>query len=99
MRGPQMAAVEIPVNDPVIAAIDELAVAVAANVEDERVLTRNLRTMRARRARGASSRELLATDANPSTLSLIGRVMVRFGRASAVLRRALARDLRGDGES
>ena len=75
-----MAAVEIPVNDPVIAAIpDELAVAVEANVEDERALPRNLRRMRARGARGgAGSREPGTQTTNPSTLSLIGQVMVRF---------------------
>jgi hypothetical protein len=90
---------EIPTNDPVIAAIDELTVAVEANVEDERALAGNLRKMRSRRARGASTRDLLSADASPSALSLIGRVMVRFATASALLRRALARDLRSEGES
>jgi len=86
-------------NDPVIAAIDELASAVQANVEDERVLNRKLRAMRSRRVRGSSTRQLLVNEGSPETMTVLGRVLSRIGRASGIFRRALAHDLRGDGES
>jgi hypothetical protein len=86
-------------NDPVVSAIDELASAVKANVEDEKILTKNLRAMRSSRIKGATARELFASESGPSTLSVLGRVMLRVGHASGIFRRALARDLRDSGES
>ncbi|HWD25253.1 MAG TPA: hypothetical protein VG368_07285 [Acidimicrobiales bacterium] len=86
-------------NDPVIAAIDELSSAVRANVEDERVLNRNLRSMRSRRMRGSSARQLLTNEVSPETLTVLGRLLSRLGRASGIFRRALARDLLAEGQS
>jgi hypothetical protein len=95
-----MAAVsENPTKDPVISAIDDLSSAVRANVEDEKVLAKNLRSMRSRRAGGASARDLLENEKTPTTLSVLGTIMLRIGRASGIFRRAIARDLRDDGES
>jgi hypothetical protein len=95
-----MAAREDPeIDDPVLCAIDELASAVRANVEDERVLAKRLRTMRSRRVRGASTNQLLHEEATPTALSLLGRVLLRLGRASSTFRRTLAHELRDEGET
>jgi hypothetical protein len=88
-----------PSNDPIVAAIDELSSAVKANVEDEKVLAHNLRVMRSRRLKGASTRELITAESSPSTLPLVGRVMLRLGRGSGIFRRSLAHDLRSEGHS
>jgi hypothetical protein len=88
---------ELPSIDPVLSAIDELSSAVRENVEDEKVLNRKLRTMRSNRLRGASTRELLASEESPAALSVLGRILSRLGRASSIFRRTFARDLHGQG--
>jgi hypothetical protein len=91
--------IDNPSNDPVVNAIDELSSAVQANVEDEKILARKLRVMRSNRVRGATTKELLAAEPSPSSLNVLGRVLLRFGSASSTFRRSLANDLYAEGES
>jgi hypothetical protein len=87
------------VDDPVVSAIDDLSEAVRQNVEDERVLTKQLRVLRTRRVRGATTRELLEGEEAPPTLGVVTQVLSRIGNASGVFRRTLADNLTEEGVS
>lgn len=86
-------------HDPVIAALDSLAIAVDESEADSRQLKRNLAVVRGRRLRGRRWSEIIGDESTPGTLALLGRILARLGNASGAFRRALARDLRAEGES
>ena len=86
-------------TDPVVEALDGLAVAVDESAEDTRRLKRNISMLKRSRQRGRGWREILADEDEPSTLTLLGRILLRFGAAGGAFRRALARELRTEGES
>lgn len=88
-----------PVDDPVVAAIDELADAIEANASDERLLARRLRRLRSGRAAGRSWRRLLDSEPDPGALAIVGRILARMSSTSGGLRRTMAQAVHGEGET
>lgn len=86
-------------TDAVEAALDGVEEAVAQNMEEERVLVRRVRALRAAKRRGGTWSDVLAGETAPGALALVGRVLGRMSAASGTLRRALARSLRAEGQN
>ncbi|HVB07021.1 MAG TPA: hypothetical protein VNF07_12320 [Acidimicrobiales bacterium] len=85
-------------SDPVIAALDEVEQAVAANLKDERELLGELERVRADRQAGRPMRHVLG-EGRPRAVILAGRVASRVTRAGARLQQGLAHSLAREGES
>jgi hypothetical protein len=79
------------------AALDGLEAAIVANVADERLLLGRLRSLRAARREGRPWRTVLREEAEPTTLSLGGRITTRLAVATRMLRRALALSMLREG--
>ena len=88
---------DVASDDEVVAALSELETTVIENIADERVLVRRVRRLRSARSSGRSWRDVLGSEPEPGTLTLVGRVLGRMSESSGNVRRALARALRNEG--
>lgn len=86
-------------HDPVLAALEHVDQRIESNVRDERTLQRRIRRLRAARREGQPWRTVLDEEPEPGALHLLGLVLARLSESSGVLRRALARALRSEGET
>ena len=86
-------------SDSVSDALDEMERAVEDNIEEERMLVNRVRALRAAHRAGGSWGEILEKEEHPGLLPLVGRVLHRMSQASGLVRRALARALRAEGET
>lgn len=85
--------------DITLATLDDLAVSLDENAEEEHLLAGRIRKFRAGRAEGRSWADVLSDESHPGSLELASSVLSRLSGVSAALRRIVARGLRGQGAS
>jgi hypothetical protein len=86
-------------SDLTLDTLDDLALTIDENADEEHRLAGRIRRLRAGRAAGRSWEDVLADEPLPGTLELASAVLGRLSQASAALRRTVARGLRAQGVS
>jgi predicted XRE-type DNA-binding protein len=92
-----MAKVDNVDDDPVFEALTSLSVVAASSARDLNAVEEGLDAMRRRRRRGLTWAEIFGAKESTNPLSAVTKIAADLGRASAVLRRALASALRNEG--
>lgn len=85
------------IDDPVLAAMDELAEALSRNVEVGSLVLERLVEARAKRLAGQSWTEMVETEERPLTVELLTANIDRLSSSGSRLRRAQAKALHDEG--
>ena len=85
------------VNDPVLAALDDLVVALEAGAADTKVMLRRAQAWRRARDKGLAYRDVVTAEARPLIVELLRDTQDRLTVAGSRFRRAEARALRDEG--
>ena len=87
------------VEDPVLAALDELCDAVRQSMRDAELILVRADTIRTQRAEGMSYTAIVPMEARPLVVELLSDTMSRLAESGSRLRRAEARALHDEGVS